>query len=83
MEKENVAFCGYHGWHDWYLAANLKSNKILDNHLIKGLNPLGVPKSLSKTAYGFSYGNYDQLLKIVNKEEYRSNKNGGLQKYKP
>ena len=66
--KENVAFCGYHGWHDWYLAANLKSNKILDEHLIKGLNPLGVPKSLSKTAYGFSYGNYNQLLKIVNQK---------------
>ena len=66
--KEKVAFCGYHGWHDWYLAANLKSNRILDTHLIKGLSPLGVPKSLKKTAYGFSYGNYDQLLKIVNKE---------------
>ena len=21
--KDGVAFCGYHGWHDWYLAANL------------------------------------------------------------
>ena len=18
-KKENIAFCGYHGWHDWYL----------------------------------------------------------------
>ena len=25
--KENVAFCGYHGWHDWYLAANLKNKE--------------------------------------------------------
>ena len=66
--KDNVAFCGYHGWHDWYLAANLKSDKMLNEHLIKGLNPLGVPKSLSKTAYGFSYGNYNQLLKIVNQK---------------
>ena len=21
--RDKVAFCGYHGWHDWYLAANL------------------------------------------------------------
>ena len=21
--RERIAFCGYHGWHDWYLAANL------------------------------------------------------------
>lgn len=67
-KKDTVAFCGYHGWHDWYLAANLKSKKNLDEHLIKGLNPLGVPKSLSKTSYGFTYGNYNQLLKIVNEK---------------
>ena len=23
-KKDNVAICGYHGWHDWYMAANLK-----------------------------------------------------------
>ena len=34
--KDNVAFCGYHGWHDWYLSANLKNNKNLDNHLMSG-----------------------------------------------
>ena len=26
--KDNIAFCGYHGWHDWYLATNLKSKKL-------------------------------------------------------
>ena len=34
--KDNVAFCGYHGWHDWYLSANFKNNKNLDNHLMSG-----------------------------------------------
>ena len=24
--KEKIAFCGYHGWHDWYLAANINNN---------------------------------------------------------
>jgi glutamate-1-semialdehyde 2,1-aminomutase len=65
--KEKVAFCGYHGLHDWYLAANLKSKKSLDKHLIKGLSPLGVPKSLSDSSFGFEYGNYNQLEKITNK----------------
>ena len=23
--KEAVAICGYHGWHDWYLATNIKN----------------------------------------------------------
>ena len=66
--KENVAFCGYHGWHDWYLAANLKNKKNLDGHLIPGLDPLGVPSSLSNTAFGFEYNNYKQLKELVDKK---------------
>jgi glutamate-1-semialdehyde 2,1-aminomutase len=46
-KKNKVAICGYHGWHDWYLAANLDGRNKLDSHHIKGLNPLGVPKNLS------------------------------------
>ena len=23
-KTDKVAICGYHGWHDWYLAANLR-----------------------------------------------------------
>ena len=46
--RDKVAICGYHGWHDWYLAANLKENK-LDTHLLPGLDPIGVPKSLLDT----------------------------------
>ena len=65
--KEKVAFCGYHGWHDWYLAANLKSKKSLDQHLIKGLNPLGVPKSLSNSSFGFEYGNFQKLERLTEK----------------
>ena len=55
--RENVAFCGYHGWHDWYIAANLKNRSSLNNHLqgIPGLDPLGVPSSLSNTSFGFEY----------------------------
>ena len=63
--KENIAFCGYHGWHDWYLSANLKNNSGLNSHLIPGLDPIGVPKSLKNTSYGFNYGDYKKLEKLV------------------
>ena len=35
--KNNVAICGYHGWHDWYLSANIGSKNGLNTHLIPGL----------------------------------------------
>ena len=44
--KKNVAFCGYHGWHDWYLSANINSKKNLDQHLMSGLNYDGLPSNL-------------------------------------
>ena len=42
-KKDNIAFCGYHGWHDWYLATNIKNKNNLNDHLLKGMNSLGVP----------------------------------------
>lgn len=64
--KDNIAICGYHGWHDWYLSANMNtSGDDLSNHLLPGLNPLGVPKALKNTVFPFEYNNYDQLEKIV------------------
>ena len=42
--KSTVAFCGYHGWHDWYLSANLSEDSALDGHLLPGLMPAGVPR---------------------------------------
>ena len=37
QQKNKIAICGYHGWHDWYLAANLKNEKNLEDGLMKGL----------------------------------------------
>ena len=51
--KDKIAFCGYHGWHDWYLAANLCAENALGEHLLPGLNPRGVPKGLASTAIPF------------------------------
>ena len=63
--RDRVAFCGYHGWHDWYLAANLGGYDRLDDHLLTGLAPVGVPKVLADTALPFSYNRLDQLTRIV------------------
>lgn len=65
--RDSVAFCGYHGWSDWYLAANLSTIDAdpLKGHLLSGLEPRGVPKSLADTATPFSYNRLDQLEEIV------------------
>ncbi len=53
--RSGVAFCGYHGWSDWYLAANLGESDALNGHLLPGLAPLGVPRELRGTAVPFRY----------------------------
>ncbi len=63
--KDKVAFCGYHGWQDWYLAANLADDKSLDEHLLPGLTPKGTPRALIGTALPFHYNNILELEKIV------------------
>ena len=66
-KRSLVAVCGYHGWHDWYLAANLGETDALDGHLLPGLNPLGVPKELRGTTLTFRYNNRQQFQDILNK----------------
>ncbi len=63
--RDKVSFCGYHGWSDWYLAANLANKKNLDGQLLPGLEPLGVPRCLKGTAIPFNYNKIDELEKIV------------------
>ncbi len=67
--KDKVAFCGYHGWHDWYLASNLSNDKSLDGHLLPGLEPNGVPRGLAETALPFMYNNIEQLSEIISNNE--------------
>ncbi|HLD09854.1 MAG TPA: aminotransferase class III-fold pyridoxal phosphate-dependent enzyme, partial [Methylophilaceae bacterium] len=64
--KDNVAICGYHGWHDWYLSANLGDDKNLDGHLLPGLEPKGVPGNLRGTVFPFNYNNFAELEALVN-----------------
>ncbi len=67
-KNSNVAICGYHGWHDWYLAGNLKKNQLKD-HLLPNLKTLGVPKQLKNTVFSFEFNNRKQLISLVNKKK--------------
>ncbi len=67
--KEKVAVCGYHGWHDWYLSANLADDHNLDGHLLPGLEPKGVPRNLKGTVFPFRYNQYEELEALVKRED--------------
>ncbi|TGL77752.1 aminotransferase class III-fold pyridoxal phosphate-dependent enzyme [Leptospira yasudae] len=68
-KKDKVAICGYHGWHDWYLSANLAEDDSLSGHLLPGLNPNGVPKNLRGTVFPFQYNRFEELESLVNTQD--------------
>lgn len=63
--KDKIAICGYHGWHDWYLSANLSNDANLDGHLLPGLAPTGVPRNLTGTVLPFEYNDLEGLKTIL------------------
>ena len=70
--KDKIAICGYHGWHDWYLSANLNnrdSSGVLKDHLLPGLSTNGVPKNLKNTVYPFKFNDYEALEKICSQNK--------------
>ncbi len=68
--KDNIAVCGYHGWHDWYLSVNLNSGSKdgLSDHLLPGLTPNGIPSNLRDTVHPFTYNNFNELKALVDKK---------------
>ena len=56
-KKQKIAFCGYHGWHDWFIASTDKSN--------------GIPKFNDDLIYSFDYNNINSLESVFkeNKDE--------------
>ena len=68
-KKDKVLFCGYHGWHDWYLAANLADDSALDGHVLPGLSPAGVPRGLKGLSIGFNFNDKDAFLKLVHEHQ--------------
>ncbi|HLD45215.1 MAG TPA: aminotransferase class III-fold pyridoxal phosphate-dependent enzyme [bacterium] len=65
--RDVVLFCGYHGWHDWYLSANLAEEKSLDGHLLPGLQPRGVPRQLLGTSFPFKYNDTEAFNRLIAK----------------
>lgn len=63
--RDKVVFCGYHGWHDWYLAANLASEATLAKHLLPGISPRGVPRELEATTLPFEFNNIESLGQVL------------------
>ena len=63
--RDGVAVCGYHGWHDWYLSANLGDSENLAGHLLPGLNPAGVPRSLGASTFPFMYNDLARLEELI------------------
>ena len=70
--RDRIAFCGYHGWSDWYLAANLPNAEQastngdrLKGHLLPGLAPEGVPAGLGGTMLPFTYNKLEELERHV------------------
>lgn len=79
--RDKIALCGYHGWHDWYVAANLHDvneqlepdkqlepadkQLELDKHLLPGIEPIGVPSQLAGTTLTFTYNQLDELKELI------------------
>lgn len=61
--RNKILFCGYHGWHDWYLAANVGTGDALVGHLLPGLEPAGVPSALAGTAIPFPYNDTEAFVR--------------------
>lgn len=66
-DRSLVAICGYHGWHDWYLAANLGESDALRGHLLPGLAPLGVPRELRGTTIPFHFNHRDEFQNVIDR----------------
>ena len=81
--KDKIAFCGYHGWHDWYLSANIKNRNNLRNHLMGGLEAKGVPKNLKDTAFPFTYNNLGELNDILKDHDIGAIKMEVSRNFKP
>ena len=63
--KNNIAFCGYHGWHDWYLSSNLQNSNNLNRDLMVDLPSNGVASNLKNTCFPFKFNDFNDLKKKV------------------
>jgi len=67
--KDKVMICGYHGWHDWYLAANLNNSNALNNHLMSQVPIKGVPKNLNKNIVVFKSNDINDFKNKISQHQ--------------
>jgi glutamate-1-semialdehyde aminotransferase len=53
--REHIAICGYHGWHDWYTVSTPKNK--------------GIPKCYADLVHKFNYNDIESLKAITDKYE--------------
>ena len=63
--RDKIIFCGYHGWHDWYQAANYEADPVSGEFPFAGIEPIGIPKVLAGTVIPFPYGDLDALRELL------------------
>jgi len=68
-KKDIILVCGYHGWHDWYLAANLTKGDPLAAVHLEGLEPLGVPRGLAGSNLIFRYNDLDTFMRLLDEND--------------
>jgi glutamate-1-semialdehyde 2,1-aminomutase len=65
--RSKIMFSGYHGWHDWYIAANVSgASDALSDHLLPGLSSAGVPRELAGTSLPFTYNDSQSFRDVLN-----------------
>lgn len=67
--RDKVAFSGYHGWKDWYLASNINNSDALNKQLLPGLSVQGVPKGLKNTSLPFFYNSINSFRELISKHK--------------
>ncbi len=67
--RDKILICGYHGWHDWYQAANFGVDPESGEYPFAGIEPIGVPKALAGTVIPFLYGNLTRLEALLNEHQ--------------
>jgi glutamate-1-semialdehyde 2,1-aminomutase len=67
--RDKILICGYHGWHDWYQAANFGVDPESGDYPFAGIEPIGVPKALAGTVLPFTYGDLAMLERLL--DEHR------------
>ncbi len=63
--RDKILICGYHGWHDWYQAANYGADPVSGEYPFAGIEPIGVPAGLAGSVIPFRHGDLDMLEDLL------------------